>query len=104
MLDVVLADGFLDHVRETGAALKEQLATLAGNGAVFTGVRGRGLMLGLDCAVPNLDLLAALRENRLLALPADGNVLRMLPPLTVGAAEIDEACDALARACAAVES
>lgn len=104
VLDVVLADGFLDHVRETGAALKERLATLAGNGAVFTGVRGRGLMLGLDCAVPNLDLLAALRENRLLALPADGNVLRMLPPLTVGAAEIDEACDALARACAAVES
>ena len=104
VLDVVLADGFLDHVRETGAALKERLATLTGNGAVFTGVRGRGLMLGLDCAVPNLDLLAALRENRLLALPADGNVLRMLPPLTVGAAEIDEACDALARACAAVES
>ena len=104
VLDVVLADGFLDHVRETGAALKERLATLAGNGAVFTGVRGRGLMLGLDCVVPNLDLLAALRENRLLALPADGNVLRMLPPLTVGAAEIDEACDALARACAAVES
>ena len=104
VLDVVLADGFLDHVRETGAALKERLATLAGNGAVFTGVRGRGLMLGLECAVPNLDLLAALRENRLLALPADGNVLRMLPPLTVGAAEVDEACDALARACAAVES
>lgn len=104
VLDVVLADGFLDHVRETGAALKDRLATLAGNGAVFTGVRGRGLMLGLECAVPNLDLLAALRENRLLALPADGNVLRMLPPLTVGAAEVDEACDALARACAAVES
>lgn len=104
VLDVVLADGFLDHVRETGAALKDRLATLAGNGAVFTGVRGRGLMLGLECAVPNLDLLAALRENRLLALPADGNVLRMLPPLTVGTAEIDEACDALARACAAVES
>lgn len=104
VLDVVLADGFLDHVRETGAALKERLATLADNGAVFTGVRGRGLMLGLECTVPNLDLLAALRENKLLALPADGNVLRMLPPLTVGAAEIDEACDALARACAAVES
>lgn len=104
VLDVVLADGFLDRVRETGTALKERLATLAGNGAVFTGVRGRGLMLGLECTVPNLDLLAALRENKLLALPADGNVLRMLPPLTVGAAEIDEACDALARACAAVES
>ena len=104
VLDVVLADGFLDGVRATGAALKERLAALAGNGNVFTGVRGRGLMLGLECAVPNLDLLAALRENKLLALPADGNVLRLLPPLTVGAGEIDEACDALARACAALAS
>ena len=104
VLDVVLADGFLDGVRATGAALKERLAALAGNGDVFTGVRGRGLMLGLECAVPNLDLLAALRENKLLALPADGNVLRLLPPLTVGAGEIDEACDALARACAALAS
>lgn len=104
VLDVVLAEGFLDGVRATGAALKERLAALAGNGNVFTGVRGRGLMLGLECAVPNLDLLAALRENKLLALPADGNVLRLLPPLTVGAGEIDEACDALARACAALAS
>ena len=104
VLDVVLAEGFLDKAREAGASLADRLTALAGNKGVFTGVRGRGLMLGLDCAVPNLDLLAALRENRLLALPADGNVLRMLPPLTIGAAQIDEACDALERACAAVAS
>ena len=104
VLDVVLAEGFLDKAREAGASLADRLTALAGNKGVFTGVRGRGLMLGLDCAVPNLDLLAALRENRLLALPADGNALRMLPPLTIGAAQIDEACDALERACAAVAS
>ncbi len=104
VLDVILAEGFLDKVRESGAILEERLTALAGNKSVFTGVRGRGLMLGLECVVPNLDLLAALRENKLLALPADGNVLRMLPPLTIGTAQIDEACDALERACAAVVS
>ena len=102
VLDVVLAEGFLDTVQETGALLAERLTALAGNKSVYGGVRGRGLMLGLECVVPNMELFGALRENKLLALPADGNVLRLLPPLTIGAAEIDEACDALERACATV--
>ena len=104
VLDVILAEGFLDRVQETGAALAERLRALAGNKSVYAGVRGRGLMLGLECVVPNMDLLAALRENKLLTLPADGNVLRMLPPLTIGEAEIDEACGALERACGQVRS
>ena len=98
VLDVVLGDGFLDKVQEMGTLLTERLTALAGNKSVYTGVRGRGLMLGLECVTPNMELFAALRENKLLALPADGNVLRMLPPLTIGEAEIDEACDALERA------
>ena len=104
VLDVVLADGFLESVRETGAKLAERLTAIAGNGSVYTGVRGRGLMLGLECVVPNMELLTALRENKVLALPADSNVLRLLPPLTVAEAEIDEACAALERACAQVGS
>ena len=80
VLDVVLGDGFLDKVQEMGTLLTERLTALAGNKSVYTGVRGRGLMLGLECVTPNMELFAALRENKLLALPADGNVLRMLPP------------------------
>ena len=102
VLDVVLGEGFLERVREMGALLAERVGALAGNKSVYGGVRGRGLMLGLECVVPNMELLGALRENRLLALPADGNVLRLLPPLTIGEAEIDEACDALERAGATV--
>ena len=104
VLDVVLAEGFLERVRETGAQLAERLTAMAGNKSVYTGVRGRGLMLGLECVVPNMELLGALREHKVLALPADGNVLRMLPPLNIGEAEIDQACDALERACSQVGS
>lgn len=102
VLDVVLEDGFLDKVQETSARLSERLTAMAGNKSVYTGVRGRGLMLGLECVVPNMELLGALREEKVLALPADGNVLRMLPPLTIGETEIDEACEALERACSRV--
>ena len=104
VLDVVLGDGFLDTVQKNAALLTERLTALAGNKSVYTGVRGRGMMLGLECVVPNMELLGALRENKVLALPADSNVLRMLPPLNIGAAEIDEACDALERALAQVGS
>ena len=104
VLDVVLGEGFLDTVQKNAALLTERLTALAGNKSVYTGVRGRGMMLGLECVVPNMDLLGALRENKVLALPADSNVLRMLPPLTIGEAEIDEACDALKRALAQVGS
>ena len=104
VLDVVLADGFLDTVQKNAALLAERLTALAGNKSVYTGVRGRGMMLGLECVVPNMELLGALRENKVLALPADTNVLRMLPPLNIGEAEIDEACDALERALAQVGS
>ena len=104
VLDVVLADGFLDTVQKNGALLAERLTALAGNKSVYTGVRGRGMMLGLECVVPNMKLLGALRENKVLALPADSNILRMLPPLNIGEAEIDEACDALERALAQVGS
>ena len=104
VLDVVLADGFLDTVQKNAALLTERLTSLAGNKSVYTGVRGRGMMLGLECVVPNMELLGALRENKVLALPADSNVLRMLPPLNIGETEIDEACDALERALAQVGS
>ena len=104
VLDVVLADGFLDTVQKNAALLTERLTALAGNKSVYTGVRGRGMMLGLECVVPNMELLGALRENKVLALPADSNILRMLPPLNIGEAEIDEACNALERALAQVGS
>ena len=52
-------------------------------------VRGQGLMLGLKCKVPNQKLLEALRAENMLTVQAGDNVVRLLPPLIVGEAEID---------------
>jgi len=104
VLDEMLADGFLAHVERMGALLRRRLEGLIGNKRVYSQVRGRGLMLGLQCTDSNLELMAALREEGLLSVVADGNVLRLLPPLIITEAEIDEACAALRRACAAIEA
>ncbi len=47
-------------------------------------------MLGLECVMVNGDVVAALREQGLLTVPAGDNVVRILPPLVIGDAEIDE--------------
>jgi acetylornithine/N-succinyldiaminopimelate aminotransferase len=52
--------------------------------------------------VPSGDLVTALRNEKLLTVGAGDNVVRFLPPLIVGEAEIDESVVRLERACAAL--
>lgn len=92
VLDILLAEGFLENVVEKGALLRQALDGLvARHPKVVSGLQGRGLMLGLPCVVPNGEAMAALREAGLLTGTAGSNVLRLLPPLIVGPAEIEEA-------------
>ncbi|GBU16003.1 MULTISPECIES: aspartate aminotransferase family protein [Methylobacterium] len=96
VLDVVLADGFLEHVRRTGLLLKQKLAALRDRFPdVIEAVRGEGLMLGLKCAVSNTAFVAAARAARLLVIPAGDNVVRLLPPLIITEADVSEAVERL---------
>ena len=101
VLDVMLAEGFLDGVDAVARDLWVRLQDLAARYPdVIAEVRGAGLMLGLRAAGSNLDLMAALRAEKLLTVPAGDNVVRLLPPLIVGAAEVAEAMEKLTRVCA----
>jgi len=95
VLDVVLANGFLDHVRDVSLVFRQGLEGLKDRFPdVIEEIRGEGLMLGIKARVVNTDLLMAMREEHLLAVPAGDNVIRLLPPLTVTA---EEARDGIAR-------
>jgi acetylornithine/N-succinyldiaminopimelate aminotransferase len=95
VLDVVLEDGFLEHLRDTALVLKQGLASLQDRFPdVIDSIRGHGLMLGIRTVVPNTQLVAALRDDRMLSVPAGDNVVRLLPPLTLSA---EEAREGLAR-------
>lgn len=92
VLDVVLGDGFLAHVERMGLLLTQKLAGLIDRHPhVFAELRGQGLMRGLKLNVPNTEFTAAARVRHLLVIPAGDNVIRLLPPLIVGAAEVEEA-------------
>ncbi len=101
VLDVVLSDGFLEKVQETALVLKQGLASIADRYPnVVSEVRGRGLLIGIKCVVPNTSLIQALRDEHLLSVGAGDNVVRLLPPLVTTP---DEAREALKRIETAVE-
>jgi acetylornithine/N-succinyldiaminopimelate aminotransferase len=103
VLDTVLAPGFIENVRRMGGLLKQRLAGLIdAYDDVLVAQRGEGLMLGLLPKGPNTDFVAAARAEGLLVIGAGDNVVRLLPPLIIGEAEIGEAIDKLGRACQAL--
>jgi len=103
VLDVMLAPGFLDHVRRMSLLLKQKLASVVDRyPSVLREVRGEGLLVGLKAAVPAGDLVIALRAQKLLTVGAGDNVVRLLPPLIVNEAEIEDGVARLERACAAL--
>ena len=83
VLDVILADGFLEGVHDKALRLKQGLASIVDRYPdVLAEVRGEGLMLGIKCVVPNTALVKQLYANHMLTIPAGDNVVRILPPLT----------------------
>jgi acetylornithine/N-succinyldiaminopimelate aminotransferase len=73
----------LEHVREEGAWLAEQLASLMRPTGPVRAVRGTGLMWGVDVSVPAAEVVTRAREIGLLLCTAGDHTLRLLPPLII---------------------
>jgi acetylornithine/N-succinyldiaminopimelate aminotransferase len=101
VLDVMLAPGFLDRVRRTALVLKQRLAEIKDQyPSIIAEVRGEGLLVGLRALVPVGELVDALRAEKMIAVAAGDNVVRLLPPLVINEQEIAEGIQRLDRACA----
>jgi acetylornithine/N-succinyldiaminopimelate aminotransferase len=105
VLDVVLADGFLERVAQLGLLARQRLAELKDRRPdVVAEVRGEGLMLGLRVKVSPQEFALAARAQHLLTIPAGDNVVRLLPPLILSEEELGEGVRRLDAACAAIEA
>lgn len=89
-LAIMEAEGLLDHAAAMGErlmdALRRGLATQAG----VVEIRGQGLMIGIELDRPCGVLLQRALDARLLISVTADKVVRLLPPLVVSAAEVDE--------------
>ena len=105
VLDIVLEKGFLAGVAEMGLFAKQQLAQLRDTYPdIIEEVRGDGLMLGLKCRGPNTELISAMLDEHILAVPGGDNVVRLLPPLIVTQDDVREAVTRIGRAASALRA
>lgn len=90
VLDTVCAPGFLENVVARGNQLKKGIEEIDSD--LIHGVRGIGLMLGIVVDPDKrASLIQALLEKGLLVLSAGTDAIRLLPPLTISEAEVDQA-------------
>ncbi len=99
VMEIISDPGFLADVSRKAGLLRQKLEGLVdAHPDVFEAVRGQGLMLGLVCRAPCADVVEAGHAQEVLTVPAAGNVVRLLPPLTISEEEIAEAVERLERA------
>jgi acetylornithine/LysW-gamma-L-lysine aminotransferase len=87
-IDVYQSENMSGRAAELGEYFETRL-----NAADLTQVRAvrrLGLMIGIELKQKVQDKLAELLEHRIIALPAGPNVIRLLPPLVIEKAQIDQ--------------
>ena len=84
------------HARRMGEYLGHGLATLRGAHESITDVRGMGLLYAVEFSSDmSAAVVSACNEIGLLLNPVKPNAVRLMPPLTVSGAEIDQALERL---------
>ncbi|MFQ6057907.1 MAG: aspartate aminotransferase family protein [Anaerolineae bacterium] len=85
--------GLVERAAQLGDYLLGRLREL--DSPLIREVRGLGLMVGIELKARVTPYLQALMERRVLALPAGGTVLRLLPPLVIEREELDQVVGAI---------
>jgi len=103
VLSIMTEPGFLDEVARKGEHFASLLDEITARfPEVFAERRGIGFMQGLRCVPPFADVITGLRRNGLLAIGAEENMVRLLPPLVITGDEIDQAAAIIEKTAAAM--
>jgi predicted acetylornithine/succinylornithine family transaminase len=94
--EAMQAGGVLENCRRVGAYLFERLWKLSDSCSRIREVRGKGLIVGIELTVDGAEIVKACMAKGLLIITSGaGNVLRLVPPLIITPADVDEAVDVL---------
>ncbi len=93
VLDHILNKEFLNNVVEVGEYLKDQFSEkiIKKFPKLVKGIRGKGLMLGIEAVENNEILIKEMIKQKILVVKAGQNVIRMLPPLILEKKHVEEA-------------
>ena len=105
VVDRIAEPAFLDGVNRKAGLMRQKLKGLvAAHPDIFELVRGSGLMIGIKCKVPNIDMVNAGYAEHILTIPGGDNVIRVLPALNISDDEIADGVARLDRAASALEA
>ena len=90
VFDLFEKQKILDNVHEVAPYLEEKLDALVAKYDFLTARRGMGLMQGLVCKLPVGQVSARALEQGLIIITAGADVIRMVPPLVIEKADVDE--------------
>jgi predicted acetylornithine/succinylornithine family transaminase len=98
-IEMIEEQGLLGHVDRVAGRFRERLEAFRAGCDVVRDVRVIGMMIGVELAIDGAAVVQACLERNLLVNATQGRVIRLLPAMTISAAEVDEGCD---RLCAAI--
>jgi acetylornithine/N-succinyldiaminopimelate aminotransferase len=105
VMEIIANEDFLAEVSKKSGRFRQALEGLvASHPDVFDLVRGSGLMLGIKCKVPNMNVVNAGYDAGVLTVPGGDNVIRLLPALNISDNDIKEAVARLDQAATAIEA
>ncbi len=103
VMDIVSSNKFLNNIKRISkyflinlTKIKEEYPN------VIKEIRGRGLLIGIQLHKNQEKFIKKLMDNRLLAIRAAENVVRILPPLNVKKNEIDQALKIIKKVCSEI--
>ncbi|WP_039834820.1 aspartate aminotransferase family protein, partial [Paenibacillus sonchi] len=94
-IETMLEDNLAQRAADMGGYLKGLLGDKLADTPFVKEIRGKGLLIGIECAAPVGDIVLAGQKRGLLFVQAGPNVIRLLPNLYVSADEIHQAVDIL---------
>ena len=96
VFDIFEKEKIIDHVQQVSAYLEKRLDELVEKYDFLTVRRGKGLMQGLVVSGrPVGEIVQQALKNGLLVITAGSDVLRMVPPLVITEADVDEMIEKL---------
>ena len=99
--DEIAKEETLAHARAISEDFFTRLSELAGNNPdIIQEIRGKGLLIGLKMVPNNREFMAIARDRKLLVAGGGDNCVRLLPPLNMSHAEVEEVVKRLEAACA----
>lgn len=87
-MEVMLQERLAERAAQLGDLALELLAEALADQPRVKGIRGKGLLIGIQCHEPVADLIAEAQRQKLLILPAGPNVIRLLPNLLITEEEL----------------